>query len=354
MNQLFSKANAAQVVGGSYTDCAVIIPCLNEEAAIADVIAAFKRALPGARVHVCDNGSEDATAEVAARAGALVSRERRRGKGHAVRRLLRDTEAEVLVLVDGDMTYDASAAPKLVHYLRDNALDMVIGTRKSGDGAEYRPGHRFGNRVLTGTISTLFNADIRDMLSGYRVLSRRFAKSFPVDSRGFEIETEMTVHMLQVDASYAEVETAYSARPQNSQSKLNTWRDGARIARTIARLMLLERPIQVFGGLGLVAILLGIALFVPVLAEFYETGLVPRFPSLIVSVAFGLTGLISVFSGLILDGTTRTRRDMKRLFFLTWSSKPHSPDFSLRRPRSEPLEPGPETQATRKERHTFS
>lgn len=303
----------------TFSDVTVVIPCLNEAAAIGQVVQDFIQSLPGARICVFDNGSEDATAQEAQRAGAIVCREPRRGKGNVIRRMFRDVDSDIYLMVDGDLTYDATAAPELIRALRENGLDMVIGARKSqGEGA-YRPGHRFGNRILTGLISKLFRAELKDMLSGYRVLSRRLVKSFPVDTSGFEIETELTVHALQLDAPFMEIETDYSERVQGSASKLNTWSDGARILRTVCQLLVLERPIATFGGAGILALLVSVILFWPIWIDFQATGIVPRIPTLLVSTALAIIGLISLFSGMILSGITRTRRDMKRLAYLATS-----------------------------------
>ena len=312
------EASAAEQ---AYADVTVVIPCLNEAAAIGQVIEGFRQSLPGARICVFDNGSEDATSQEAQRAGANVFREPQRGKGNVIRRMFRDIDSDIYLMVDGDLTYDAAAAPELIKALREHGLDMVIGARKSqGEGA-YRPGHRFGNRVLTGLISNLFRAELKDMLSGYRVLSRRLVKSFPVDTSGFEIETELTVHALQLDAPFMEIETDYSERVQGSASKLNTWRDGARILRTVCQLLVLERPLATFGGAGLMALLVSLILFWPIWIDFQSTGIVPRIPTLLVSMALAIIGLISLFSGLILSGITRTRRDMKRLAYLATSPR---------------------------------
>lgn len=300
----------------TYSDVAVVIPCLNEAAAIEHVVKGFGGHLPGARIYVFDNGSSDDTAAIAKRAGAIVRAEPRCGKGHVMRRMFRDVEAAIYVLVDGDLTYDAAAAKDMIERLRKERLDVVIASRVAAGADEYRPGHKFGNWALTATISRLFKAPLRDMLSGYRVMSRRFVKSFPMDASGFEIETEMTVHMLQLDVPFIELDIPYSSRGENSESKLNTWQDGFRILRTILGLMVLERPVAIFGGFGLICIVIAGLMFQPVLAQYQVTGLVPRFPTLIVSVAFALIGLISCFSGLILSGITRTRRDMKRLAYL--------------------------------------
>ena len=307
---------AKATVSERYQGVAVLLPCLNEATSIIEVVNGFQRHLPGCQVYVFDNASTDGTAEVAATRGAIVRHVPKRGKGHVVRQMFRDIEADIYVIADGDLTYDPSAAPEMIKKLRQGILDVVIGVR-DGDGADqYRPGHRVGNRMLTGCIARLFSAELSDMLSGYRVMSRRFVKSFPIEAKGFEIETETTVHMLQLNAPYAEFKTDYRARAEDSDSKLRTFSDGSLILQTIVGLTILERPMSVFGGIGLVASLVGMGMFLPVLLEFQQTGLVGRFPTLIVSVFFELIGLVSIFTGMILAGTTRTRRDMKRLAYL--------------------------------------
>jgi len=292
---------------------AIVIPCLDEAANIAGVIEGFRRHLPDAEIYVYDNASTDGTAGAAQEAGAIVRHEARRGKGHVVRRIFRDVEADIYLMVDGDLTYDPAAAPEMIATLRRDQLDIVIGARVGDSDTVHRLGHRLGNRMLTGIIARLFKAELRDMLSGYRAMSRRFVKSFPVGASGFDIETELTVHMLQIDVAYREIDTDYSNRGTGTESKLRTVPDGLRVLRTIIKLVILERPVAVFGGFGLVALIVALAMFLPVLQEFQRTGVVPRIPTLIVSVSLGMTGLVSVFSGLILAGIARTRRDMKRL-----------------------------------------
>lgn len=295
---------------------AVLIPCFNEEAAISNVVAGFKSALPDAVIYVYDNNSTDRTIACAQEAGAVVRREPRQGKGYVVRRMFADVEADIYLLVDGDMTYEAAAAPAMIERLCDDNLDMVTGVRRADQQAAYRSGHRFGNRLITGFVSTLFNADIADMLSGYRVLSRRLVKSFPVSSRGFEIETELTVHALELGMAVGEHRTVYAPRPTESVSKLNTFADGFAILTTILRLLQLERPLHVFGGLGVGLLLFSVLLGAPVLLEFFETGLVERFPTLIVAASLAVAGLLSVFSGAILSAVAHSRSETRRLFYL--------------------------------------
>lgn len=303
---------------------AVLIPCFNEEAAIHDVVTGFRQALPDADIFVYDNNSTDKTIERAEAAGAVVRHEKRQGKGHVVRRMFADVEADIYVLVDGDLTYEAAAAPSMIEKLIAERLDMVTGVRKSQAEAAYRAGHRFGNRMLTGFVSTLFGAEVADMLSGYRVLSRRLVKSFPVTSRGFEIETELTVHALELHMAVGEHDTVYLPRPEESHSKLNTFGDGFAILITILRLAQLERPLQVFGGLGVLLWLVAAGLAAPVLAEYFATGLVPRFPTLIVAASLAVAGLLSVFSGAILTAVAHSRSETRRLFYLMYSA-PEAP-----------------------------
>lgn len=298
-------------------EVAVLIPCLNEEAAIAKVVADFRRALPGALVFVYDNGSTDRTVEVARRAGAIVRREPLPGKGNAVRRMFADVEADVYVLVDGDDTYDAARAPELVQRLLEESLDMVNGSRIETSVEAYRRGHRFGNVMLSSLVAWFFGERMKDMLSGYRVMSRRFVKSFPALAAGFEIETELTVHALQLRAPVAEVPTAYRERPPASSSKLRTIPDGIRIMRLIARLIREERPLEFFGTAALVLALAAIGLVWPVFTEYLATGLVPRFPTAILATGMMLLSFLSLACGLILATVTRGRNEAKRLQYLS-------------------------------------
>lgn len=295
---------------------AVLIPCYNEEVAIASVIVDFRAALPAAMVYVYDNNSRDRTAEAARAAGAVVGNERLQGKGHVVRRMFADIEADVYVLVDGDATYHAPSAPVMVGKLLAERLDMVNGTRVSQVEAAYRPGHRLGNLVLTGIVRTIFGNRVTDMLSGYRVFSRRFVKSFPAFSSGFETETEFTVHALDLGMPIGEIDTPYRERPPGSQSKLNTVRDGMRILLTILRLVKEERPLQFFIVNGATLFVLAVILAVPLVTEFARSGLVPRFPTAIL--VTGLVGLafLSFTCGLILDSVSRGRTEIKRLAYL--------------------------------------
>jgi glycosyltransferase involved in cell wall biosynthesis len=295
---------------------AVLVPCYNEAAAIEQVITGFRQALPQARILIFDNNSTDDTVAIAAKAGAETRHVLRQGKGNVVRRMFADVEADLYVLVDGDATYDAASAPRLIDKLLSDGLDMVVGARKDSQVEAYRPGHRFGNRVLTEFVARVFGRAFNDILSGYRVFSRRFVKSFPAISIGFEIETELTIHALELRMPIAELETPYYARPVGSASKLNTWRDGARILRMILRLYQLQRPLSFFswiaGALAAVAVIIAI----PVVVTFVETGLVPRLPTAVLATGLMLLASLSLTCGLILDNVTRGRQEMKRLFYL--------------------------------------
>ena len=294
----------------------MLVPCHNEEATVAQVTADFARALPGAAVWVFDNNSTDATAARAEAAGALVRRTPLRGKGNVVRRMFSDVDADVYVLVDGDGTYDAGAAPMMVRRLLDEGLDMVSAARLSTEAEAFRAGHRLGNRALSGVVRLVFGRQFADMLSGYRVFSRRFVKSFPAHSHGFEIETELTVHTLQMRLPAAEVEAAYGARPEGSESKLSTVRDGLRILRMIGLMVREERPMQFFGVGAVLAVLAAALLAAPVLLVYLRTGLVPRLPTLVVAVGLAVVALLSFACGLILDTVARARLEQRRLAYL--------------------------------------
>lgn len=296
---------------------AVLVPCYNEEAAVATVVADFRKALPSAAIYVYDNNSRDRTAAVARESGAIVRSERRQGKGHVVRRMFADVEADVYVLVDGDATYDAPSAPGMIDRLLDDHLDMVVGLRVDQVQAAYRLGHRTGNRMLTGFLASTFGHAFKDILSGYRVFSRRFVKSFPVLSDGFEIETELAVYALELSLPVAEIETPYYARPEGSFSKLNTWRDGFRILGTMLKLYRSERPLRFFTAIGILLALASVVLVIPIVITFIETGLVPRLPTAVLSMGLMIMALLSLSSGLVLDTVTRGRREMKMLAYLS-------------------------------------
>ena len=295
---------------------AVLVPCFNEQLAIPAVVAGFRAALPDAAVYVYDNNSTDQTVEAARQAGAVVRTERLQGKGHVIRRMFADIEADIYVLVDGDDTYDSAAAPAMVALLVDEGLDMVNGARVSEARGAYRTGHRFGNSVLTGLIGLVFGRRVTDVLSGYRVFSRRFVKSFPALSQGFETETEFTVHALELRMPIAEVPTAYRERPSGSVSKLRTYRDGLRILRTIVVLTKEERPLQFFSAAAAALLLLAVALGAPVVATFLRTGLVPRLPTAVLATGVVVLAFLALACGLILDTVARGRREFKRLAYL--------------------------------------
>jgi glycosyltransferase involved in cell wall biosynthesis len=296
---------------------AVLLPCFNEEAAVAAVVAGFRSALPVAAIYVYDNNSTDRTAEVARQAGAEVRSERRQGKGHVVRRMFADIDADIYVLADGDATYDARSAPRLIARLVEDHLDMVVGLRVDQAEAAYRRGHRTGNWMLTHFLSSVFGQAFKDILSGYRVFSRRFVKSFPVLSDGFEIETELTVHALELALPVAEIETPYYARPEGSFSKLNTWRDGFRILGTILKLYRSEKPLRFFTGIGAFLALVAIGLAIPIFITYLELGIVPRLPTAVLSTGLMIVAMLSISSGLVLDTVTRGRREIKLLAYLS-------------------------------------
>ena len=301
---------------------AVLIPCYNEEVAIPRVIADFRAALPGATLYVYDNNSTDQTAAIARQAGAIVRMETLQGKGHVIRRMFADIEADFYVLVDGDDTYDATAAPAMLQTALENGFDMVNGTRVTDIQAAYRPGHRLGNLVLTGIVRIIFGNRITDMLSGYRVFSRRFVKSFPALSSGFETETEFTVHALELRMPVGEVLTRYKDRPTGSVSKLRTYSDGIRILRTIMILVKEERPLAFFTVVAAVFFLMGVGLSIPVIVNYVQTGLVPRLPTAVLVVGLMLLSALSITCGLILDSVSRGRKEIKQLAYLAIPGPP--------------------------------
>src|SRR5215210_5236026 len=296
---------------------AVVLPCYNEEAAIGATIAGFRAALPAAAIYVYDNNSSDRTRDIAAQAGAVVRSERQQGKGHVVRRMFADIDADIYVMADGDLTYDPNAAPAMVGLLVADQLDMVVGTRRHDKKDAYRGGHVLGNRLFTGLLSGLFGRSFSDIFSGYRVFSRRFVKSFPVLSSGFEIETEMSVHALELRMPIGEIETAYAARPEGSQSKLSTFSDGWRILKTIVTLYRIERPVLFYGSIGALLLAAAIVLSVPLVITYLHTGLVPRFPTAILVTGMVVIAVLCFFAGLILDTVTRGRREVRRLAYLS-------------------------------------
>jgi glycosyltransferase involved in cell wall biosynthesis len=295
---------------------AVLVPCYNEERAVAKVVAGFRAALPAAAIYVYDNNSTDKTVEIARAAGAVVRRETYQGKGHVVRRMFSDIEADIYVLVDGDATYDAASAPVMVGKLLGDRLDMLVAARVEREQGAYRVGHRAGNRVLTSFVAHMFGRSFTDILSGYRVFSRRFVKSFPVLSGGFEIETELTVHALELELPVGEVATPYYSRPLGSASKLSTWRDGCRILWTVLKLYRAERPLSLFGSFGIALAIVSVGLAIPIFITYMQDGLVPRFPTAILSTGLMLLAFLSIAVGLILDTVTRGRRELKLLSYL--------------------------------------
>ena len=299
------------------TEIAVILPCYNEEAAIGKTVHDFRAALPTAKIYVYDNNSRDQTAAVAREAGAIVRTELRQGKGNVMRRMFADVEADIYVLADGDDTYDASVAPALIKKLVEEGLDIVTGRRVHTEAAAYRAGHVFGNRMLTGLTAMMFNVKLGDTLSGYRVMSRRFVKSFPFTAEGFGIETELTVHAVRLQMPMAEVDTAYKERPAGSVSKLSTYRDGFKILFTIAQMLREERPLLFFSAIGAVFALVAAILGASIVIEFVKTGLVPRLPTALLATGLMVIAFLSVMSGLILDTVTRGRWANKRLAYLS-------------------------------------
>jgi glycosyltransferase involved in cell wall biosynthesis len=301
---------------------AVLLPCFNEEATIAETEKGFRSSLPGAIDYVYDNNSSDRTRAIAKKAGAVVRSERQQGKGHVVRRMFADIDADVYVMADGDLTYDPKAAPEMVKMLLGEQLDMVVGTRKHEAKQAYRGGHVIGNRVFTGLLAGLFGRSFNDIFSGYRVFSRRFVKSFPVLSSGFEIETEMSVHALELRMPVGEVETRYLARPEGSESKLSTFSDGWRILKTIGTLYRVERPVLFYGIIALALVAVAFLLSIPLIVTYLHTHLVPRVPTAILVTGMTIVAVLCFFAGLILDTVTRGRREMRRLAYLALEAPP--------------------------------
>ncbi|WP_426387286.1 glycosyltransferase family 2 protein [Sphingobium sp. R-21] len=311
---------AGSEAGVAMPRVAVILPCYNEAGAIVRTVEDFRQALPSAEVYVFDNNSTDGSRELAAGAGAIVRRVAQQGKGHVVRRMFADVDADIYIMADGDATYEAAAAPKMVAAMLEDNLDMVVGARRSEIEEAYRRGHRFGNWALTSLLKRLFGRSFTDILSGYRVFSRRFVKSFPVLSAGFEIETEISVHALELAMPVSEVVTAYGARPEGSVSKLSTYRDGWRILRTIITLYRIERPILFFGIIAALLALTGLVLAAPLIVTYMKTGLVPRFPTAILVTGLMILATLSGMCGLILDTVVRGRREIRRLAYLAFKA----------------------------------
>lgn len=299
---------------------AVIIPCYNEEVAIKDVVTEFRKELPEAIIYVYDNNSKDRTIEMARQAGAIVRVETSQGKGHVVRRMFADVEADIYVMADGDNTYHAPSVKKLIHKMKEENLDMVVGCRQALEKKSYRSGHRFGNKLFSTFVAFLFGKAFTDILSGYRVFSRRFVKSFPCMSGGFEIETELTVHSLDMNLPVGEVDTPYGARPEGSESKLSTYRDGLRILRMIFLLAKEIRPFAFFTSCAGVFILLSLGMGIPVIIDYFHTGLVQRFPTAILATGLMVIAFLCFFSGIILDSLSRGRKEFKKLKYLLHSA----------------------------------
>lgn len=330
----------------SHASIAVLIPCHNESAAVAAVVRDFRAHLPQAAIYVYDNASSDDTAEVARSAGAIVRHEPMKGKGNVVRRMFADVDADIYVLVDGDDTYDASVAPRLIAHLIEHDLDMVNCARVATAQAAFRRGHVLGNRMLTWLVAQVFGNRLGDMLSGYRVLSCRLVKSFPVLSSGFEIETELTVHALELRLPLAELEASYRERPTGSASKLRTLRDGMRILQLIVHLVKEERPLRFFGGISLVFAAVAIALGWPVIGEYFQTRQVPRLPTAVLATGLGIIAVLSLFAGLMLDTVTRGRRELKRLFYLSASERNAAARGAVHGGASATSRPSPEDRRT--------
>ena len=306
-------------------EVAVLIPCYNEEVAITSVVADFRAALPDAQIFVFDNNSSDRTIELATKAGAVVFKVPLQGKGNVVRKMFADINSEVYLLVDGDGTYDAGSAKTMVATLLSENYDMVVGRRISEEVTAYRRGHVFGNWLLTECVAQLFGRSFTDILSGYRVFSHRYVKSFPALASGFEIETELTVHALELKMSIVEIATPYKSRPEGSFSKLNTYRDGIRILKMILKLFRQERPLFFFGIVSTALWLIAATLSVPLFVTYARTGLVPRFPTAILITGLAITGFLALTCGLILDTVTRGRQEMKRLSYLQIATRRNRP-----------------------------
>ncbi|WP_343669778.1 glycosyltransferase family 2 protein [Paraburkholderia heleia] len=320
---------------------AVLLPCYNEEGAIAKVIRDFRASLPDAVIYVYDNNSRDRTAEIAISEGAIVRTELQQGKGHVVRRMFRDIDADFYVMADGDDTYEASVAPTMVKLAREGAHDLVNCVRRETEDAAYRGGHRFGNLMLTGVVRRIFGNRVRDMLSGYKVFSRRFVKSFPALSQGFDIETELTVHALELSMPVAHAEGPYRGRPPGSESKLRTYRDGWRILMLIFKLIRHERPMLFFSVLGAMFAVGALVLFAPLISTYLDTGLVPRLPTAILSMGLMIVAILSLMVGTILDTVTRGRRELRMLAYLQYPFL-SADDSQLRADGGEKLEVHPQ------------
>lgn len=306
----------------AFPTIAAIVPCHNEAAAIRQVVEDLKRVQPDMTIYVYDNRSTDDTAAIAAEAGAIVRHEKMKGKGNVIRRAFADVDADIYVLIDGDDTYDAEALPSMIRELREGPLDHVVGVRKQVSATAYRPGHSSGNKAFNALVSRVFGYRVNDMLSGYRVFSRRFVKSFPAVSREFEVETELTVHSMNLRVPQAEVEVGFKDRPEGSESKLNTYSDGIKILRLIVSLVRHERPWLFHGLAGALVLIASLILGIPIVAEFAETGLVPRFPTAFLAASLAIIAVLVWLLGLILDGIAKSRRETSRLSYLTFPAPP--------------------------------
>lgn len=298
-------------------EIAVLIPCYNEELSIQQVILDFQKFLPEAKIYVYDNNSTDKTAEIAKKTGAIVRAESRQGKGHVVYRMFGDVEADYYLMVDGDGTYDISMAPQMINILINERCDLVNGKRIESDIDNYRQGHRFGNWMLTGLVASIFSAQFSDMLSGYKAFSKKFIKSFPSLSKGFEIETQITIHALEMNMPVREINTKYTNRLEGSESKLSTYKDGFKILYAILLLVIREKPFIFFGLISASLSATMLLLFIPIFISFQETGLVPKFPTLILIGALGTASLICIITGLITESLTMARKELKRLIYLS-------------------------------------
>ncbi|MGH6817316.1 MAG: glycosyltransferase family 2 protein [Methylovirgula sp.] len=311
------EPHLAPYADGPPYEIAVLVPCRSEERTIASVVRKFRKLLPTGTIYVYDNNSSDSTAEVARAAGAVVRSEPRQGKGYVVRRMFADIDADIYVLIDGDDTYDTAAAPRLIQRFLRERLDFLNAARVSNGANAYRRGHRLGNYLLTALVRNIFGRQFTDMLSGYKVFSRRFVKSFPAMSGGFEIETELAVHALELRMPCAEEPTAYGERPADSVSKLRTYSDGARILALIADLIRNERPLQFFGAVGIALFTMAVSIDIPLARTYFETGLVPRLPTALLSVGLLIIAVLSFLAGLILDAVATMRHEIKRLAYLS-------------------------------------
>lgn len=314
--QYKSNKEAEDLLNHSSINIAILIPCYNEEHAIAKVIKGFQSSLPSATIYVYDNNCTDKTPEIASQAGAIIRCETRQGKGHVVRRMFADIEADVYIMVDGDGTYDATYAPLMVETLLAGPCDMVTAIRDFKYSATYEKTNTYGTKALAFIVNKIFGGEIQDMFSGYRAFSRRFVKSFPMVSTGFEIETELTIHALELQMRTAEIEAPYFDREPGSRSKLRAFRDGFKVLFMIIRFIKEERPVQLFASLGAISALLSIGLGIPLVMTYLNTGLVPRIPTAILSSALMLLGFLGLIIGFILSAVTTARRETKRLSYL--------------------------------------